>query len=75
MLCAVGRIRQIPKLLDGVVETFTKGGKLTSALTALAYVKESAAEGKLTKDVADGVRRFLIRTEYQPQLLFVPDAC
>jgi hypothetical protein len=55
-----------------VVETFTKAGKLTGALTALAYAKEAAAQGKLTKHVADDVRRFLSRTEYQPQLLFVP---
>ncbi|MEK6373626.1 MAG: hypothetical protein AABO58_13120 [Acidobacteriota bacterium] len=72
MLFTTNRARQIPKLLDGVVETFTKAGKLTGALSALAYVKEATAAGKLTKRVARDVQRFLSRTEYQPQLIFVP---
>lgn len=74
MMYQTNRLREIPKLLDGVVETFTRAGKFTGALTALAYIKEAAAAGKLTKRVARDVRRFLSRTEYQPQLVFIPPA-
>lgn len=72
MLYATNRGREIPKLLDGVVETFTKAGKLTGALAALAYLKEAASSGNLTNHLATRVRRFLSRAEHQPQLAFLP---
>jgi tetratricopeptide (TPR) repeat protein len=72
MLYFTGRARDIPRVLGGVVETFTNAGKLTGALTALAYLREAASAGTLTRRVTRDVRRFLGRTEYQPQLVFVP---
>src|SRR5256885_9517829 len=49
------------RVLDGVVETFTEAGKLTGALSALAYLKEAAESRNLTKQVATDVRRYLSR--------------
>ena len=72
MLHIVGRDREIPALLNGVVQTFTQAGKVTGALTALAFLKEAATAGRLTKALASHVRRFLSRTDHQPDLLFTP---
>jgi tetratricopeptide (TPR) repeat protein len=72
MLNATGRLREIPKALANVVRTFIDAGKLNSALTALAYLKEAARAGTLTPQLLAYVRRFVIRTERQPELLFVP---
>ena len=72
MLYVTNRAGEIPRVLDGVVETFTNAGKLTGALSALGYLKEAAAAGNLTKQLAADVRRFLSRVEHQPQLAFLP---
>lgn len=49
-----------------------KAGHLTGALTALAYLKEAAAERRLTPEALKAVREYLRRVERQPDLLFVP---
>lgn len=72
MMDAVGRRREVPKLLTGVVQTLVRGGKITTALTALAYLRETAKRGNIPPEVASHVRRFIGRTQYQPELLFVP---
>jgi tetratricopeptide (TPR) repeat protein len=72
ILHATGRLREIPKVLANVVQTFVDAGKLTSALTALAYLKEAATAGTLTTDVVAYVRRFVQRADRQPDLLFAP---
>lgn len=72
MLYATGRVREIPKALANVVRTFIDAGKLTSALSALAYLKEAATAGTLTPQLLAYVRRFVIRTERQPGLQFAP---
>lgn len=74
MLHTLGRTREIPKLLTGVVQTFTAAGKLTGALTALAYLKDAAAAGQIAPAAFLHVRRFLTRAERQPELLFAPPA-
>lgn len=67
------RGREIPKLLSGVVRTFTEAGKLTGALTALAYLKEaSAANAVLPPQVFAHVRKFLARSDHRADLLFAP---
>jgi len=72
MLDASGRMREIPRLLNGVVSTFTEAGKLSGALAALAYLKSAAATGTLTPAMLTHVRRFLVAADRQPELLFGP---
>lgn len=72
ILHVAGRLRDIPKVLSGVVKTFMDAGKLTSALTALAYLKEAATNGTLTAHLVAYVRRFVIRADRQPELIFAP---
>jgi len=74
MLHAIGRNRDIRQLLNGVVQTFTHAGKLTGALTALAYLKEAAVSGRLTNALTSHVCRYLGRVDRQPALLFSPPA-
>ena len=72
ILHATGRLREIPKVLSNVVQTFMNAGKLTSALTALAYLKEAATDGTMNRQLVAYVRRFVIHAERQPELLFAP---
>lgn len=72
ILHATGRPREIPKVLANVVQTFMDAGKLTSALTALAYLRESATDGTMTSQLIAYVRRFVIHADRQPELLFAP---
>jgi tetratricopeptide (TPR) repeat protein len=72
ILYTAGHAREIPKVLGNVVRTFVDAGKLTSALTALAYLKDAATAGTMTPVLVDHVRRFVQRAERQPEMLFVP---
>lgn len=74
ILNATGRAREIPKLLAGVVETFVNAGKVTGALTALAHLKEAAAQGTMNRPLLSYIRRFIERADRQPELLFRPPA-
>jgi hypothetical protein len=67
-----GRTRDIPAVLAAVVTTFTRAGKLTSALTALGYLRASAASNTITPGVVSEVRRFVRRAERRPNLPFAP---
>lgn len=69
---AADRTRDIPKVLANVVRVFMDVGKLTSALTALAYLKDAASSGNVTPGLVAYVRRFVQRAERQPELLFAP---
>jgi tetratricopeptide (TPR) repeat protein len=71
-LLALGHARQIVELATRLFRAFTNAGMLTGALTAIAYLKEAAAAGRLTLDDVQSVRSFLRRAERQPALLFVP---
>jgi len=72
MLHAIGRTREIPKLLGGVAQTFISAGKLNGALAALAYLKETSTAGTMTPAIFSYVRQFIARAERQPTLLFAP---
>jgi tetratricopeptide (TPR) repeat protein len=72
MLHATNRTREIPKLLAGVVQTFIDAGKLSGALSALAYLKEASMAGSMTPATFSYVRQFIARAERQPALLFAP---
>ena len=72
MLHVTDRSREIPKILAGVVQTFIGAGKLSGALSALAYLKEASVAGIVTPAVFSYVRKFIARADQQPDLLFVP---
>lgn len=71
-LLALGHTKQVAELATRLFHVFTEAGMLTSALTAIAYIKEAAAAGTLTPAGVDAVRTFLRRTRRQPDLLFEP---
>lgn len=64
--------KQIAKVAAHSFHVLKKAGVLTCALAALAYLKESAADGRLSPDVIKDIRMFLRRTERDPELVFVP---
>lgn len=72
VLSVNGRTREIAKVLSGVVETFTAAGKLTGALTALAFLRDAALAGKLNAPLLTYAKRYIARSETQPQLVFAP---
>jgi tetratricopeptide (TPR) repeat protein len=69
---AIGRPKEIVELGRHLFTVFTKAGMLTGALTAIAYMKEAAAERRLTGHDIDAIRAFLRRAERQPTLQFIP---
>jgi tetratricopeptide (TPR) repeat protein len=71
-LLGLGRPEQIVDLAARLFRAFKDAGMLTGALTALAYLKETAATGRLTPASLSEIRTFLRRAERQPELVFVP---
>jgi hypothetical protein len=59
-------------ILDGVSHAFLMAGKVNSALTALAYLKEAVAAGQPSPVQLAHVRKFVSRCEHQPHLAFLP---
>jgi tetratricopeptide (TPR) repeat protein len=72
ILNVTGRVREIPKVLTNVVQTFMDAGKFTGALTALAFLKAAALDGTITPALATYVRRFVRHADRQPELAFEP---
>ena len=58
-LLAAGDAREVPMLCSALVESFTNAGLTGSALTALAYLRESVAVGSATPQLVQHVRQFL----------------
>jgi tetratricopeptide (TPR) repeat protein len=71
-LLALDRRADIVPLAERLFAVFTEAGMLTAALTAIAFLKEAAARGDLTSREVAHVRKFLLRVERHPQLLFEP---
>jgi tetratricopeptide (TPR) repeat protein len=71
-LLVLGRQEQIANVAAHSYRVLRKAGVLTSALTALAYLKETAAHQRLNPKVIEGIRTFLRRTEREPELIFMP---
>lgn len=71
-LLMLGRVEEITKVAKHAFNVLKKAGIHTGALTAMAYVKESAAKRRLSRPILKEVRSFLRRVERQPDLLFVP---
>jgi tetratricopeptide (TPR) repeat protein len=71
-LLALDRWDEIAKVAGHAFRVLKKGGNVTGALTALAYLKEAAAKRQLTPDALKAVRKYLRRVEREPDLLFAP---
>lgn len=67
-----GPSEELALIAEGLVKTFVAAGRLTGALTALAYVKELAVKKRLTSGALAYVREFLNRSERRPDLVFAP---
>jgi hypothetical protein len=72
IMLALGETDGIERLATGLVETLTEAGKLESALTALAYIKEAAAGKSITPEILRAARTFLRRADRHPELVFAP---
>lgn len=71
-LLALGETNQIAEIAARLFRLFKDAGKMTGALTAMAYMKEAAATGKLTAMGVKAVRTYLRRSSSQPELVFQP---
>lgn len=71
-LLSLGETKQIVDMATKLFLVFKDAGMLTGALTAIAYIKEAAAAGRLTTEGVEAVRTFLRRAERQPDLVFLP---
>ena len=73
VLIAAGRPRDVSTVLAGVARTFAEAGKLSSAMTALAYLNDAAATPSVLSTAVLGyVRRFIMRADRDRELVFVP---
>jgi len=71
-LVALGRMAEVAPLAERLFSVFKAAGMLTGALTALAYLREAAGGGELTRTAVAHVRTFLSQVERQPHLAFEP---
>jgi tetratricopeptide (TPR) repeat protein len=71
-LIAVGRPDQVAQLCRGAIEYFRVAGLAysTGAMTALAYLHEAAADGRITANDVAAVRVFVERLPEKPNLVF-----
>jgi tetratricopeptide (TPR) repeat protein len=72
IMLALGETADIERLAAGLVETLTEAGKMESALTALAYIREAAAGKSITPEILRAARTFLRRADRHPDLVFAP---
>jgi tetratricopeptide (TPR) repeat protein len=73
-LLLAAKTREISSLCSEVMRYFRRSGRLRQALTAAAFLKESAATGSIRVETVRHVRSFVERLERQPDLLFVRPA-
>jgi hypothetical protein len=66
--------RDVQKLCRESFLTFRRAGMLNEALTALAYLREAARTGTITRRKIRHVRRFVMRVQEQPTVRFEPPA-
>ncbi|MGZ5441674.1 MAG: hypothetical protein ACXW4P_24875 [Thermoanaerobaculia bacterium] len=72
VLLAAGETSQIAEIAARLFRVFKDAGMMTGALTAMAYMKEAAAAGKLTAAGVDAVRTYLQRSAGRPDVVFEP---
>ena len=71
-LLVLERYADIAKVASHSFRVLKKAGILTGALTALAYIKEAAAKRRLRRSGLQSVRKYLLRVEREPELVFIP---
>lgn len=71
-LIMTNRSREIVRLAAHLFAIFNEAGMLTGALSALAYLKESAERGPVGRPHVDVVRRFIRQVDREPHLIFIP---
>ena len=71
-LLALGEKKQIADTAARLFRVFKDAGMMTGALTAIAYMKETAAAGRLTPMGVEAVRTYLRQLSRQPELVFYP---
>jgi tetratricopeptide (TPR) repeat protein len=71
-LLMLGRPDQVSKVAEHSFRSLKKAGVVTSALTALAYLKETATNGRVSSTVIQDIRTFIRRAEHHPRLIFAP---
>jgi len=71
-LLTIGETKQIAQLASRIFNIFKDAGVIPAALTAFAYMKESASRSALTSEKIDAIRTFLTRAQRQPEIVFVP---
>lgn len=69
---ALKQPQQVATLAQHCFVIFMDAGVLTGALTAFAYLKESADEQRLSSNDIEAVRTFLKHAARRPALIFVP---
>lgn len=67
-----GRSDELARIAQGLVTMFVAAGRISGALTALAYVKDLATSQQLNPSALVYVRKFLTRSEKRPELVFAP---
>jgi tetratricopeptide (TPR) repeat protein len=67
-----GQAQEIVSLCSDVLRHYRRAGKLRQALTAVAFLKEAAAAGRIRTQTVIHVRKFVETLDRQPELLFVP---
>ena len=73
LLLEVGRANEVSAVLSGVVRTFIDAGKYSSAMTALAYLKDAASHNPVIPPaVLRYVRRFIVRADRDRDLVWAP---
>jgi tetratricopeptide (TPR) repeat protein len=69
---AAGHADEAAALCRTLPERFSAAGMKTSALTALEYLRDTAAAGRVTAREINYVRAFLHRLPAEPHLVFAP---
>ena len=70
-LLVLERWPEIAKVATHAYRVLKKADILTGALTALAYMKEAAAQRQLTPETLKVIREYMRRVDREPDLLFV----
>jgi tetratricopeptide (TPR) repeat protein len=69
---ASGEPQQVVEIASHIFSVFVEAGMMSSALSAIAYLREAAAARRVSADDIEAVRRFIKRAERHPSLQFVP---
>ena len=71
-LLSLGQTKEIVEIASRLFRIFKDAGMITGCLTAMAYLKEAAAAGRLTPTGVNAVRAYVRRVDRHPDLVFEP---